>query len=175
MDMIRTAQYFTVVVPDEPGEAARALGKLYEAGVDLLTQTFTTAAIESPPIPEGVVRDGGVKLLAFSAFPRDGGAQLDFVPSAPIAFKTAAQEANLKVKGPKLCFLAEGDDRPGGRAALMKKLADAKIDLAALHAVSSGTGRYGAVFWVKPHDVKKAIQALGLEEPAHDAVVIEST
>jgi hypothetical protein len=131
-ETIRMAQYFKVSVPDKAGEGARAL------------------------------RDAGVNLDAFSGFPRNRRAQLDFVPSDPIAFKAAAKQAKLKVKGPKTCFLAEGEDRPGAGAALMSKLADAKINVTAIQAVCAGAGRYGAIFWVKPRDVKKAAKALGV-------------
>ncbi len=135
MDTIRTVQYFKMGSPDKPGESARTLG---------------------------VLRDAGVNLLAFSGFPRGRRAQLDFVPADPAAFKAAAKQAKLKVKGPKMCFLAEGDDRPGAGADLTARLASAKINITALQAVAAGAGRYGAILWVKPRDVKKAAKALGI-------------
>jgi hypothetical protein len=52
-DEIRRVDYFYIKVPDRPGEGARALGAL---------------------------RDAGVNLLAYSGFPEGRGAQLDFVP-----------------------------------------------------------------------------------------------
>lgn len=134
-DTIHTAQYFKMTAPDKAGEAARALGAL---------------------------RDAGVNLPAFSGFPRGRRAQLDFVVSDAAAFKAAAKQAKLKVQGPKTCFLVEGDDRPGAGAALTEKLASAKINIVALQAVSAGAGRYGAILWVKPRDVKKAAKALGI-------------
>lgn len=134
-DQIRITQYFKVAVPDKPGEGARTLTAL---------------------------RNAGVNLDAFSGFPRNRRAQLDFVPSDPVAFKAIAKQAKLKVKGPKMCFLAEGEDRPGAGAALMGRLADAKINVTAIQAVCAGAGRYGATFWVKPRDVKKAAKALGI-------------
>ena len=72
----------------------------------------------------------------------------------------------MKVKGPKTCFLVEGDDRRGAGAKLTARLTDAKINITALQAVSSGGRRYGAILWVKSRDVKKAAKALGLAEPA---------
>jgi hypothetical protein len=132
-DTIRIAQYFKVTVSDKPGEGARMLTTFRQAGVDL---------------------------LAFSGFPRARRGQLDFVPSDPAIFKTAAKQARVKVEGPKTCFLVEGDDRAGAGAELMATLADAKINVTALQAVTAGAGRYGAILWVKPRDVKKATQAL---------------
>ncbi|MCZ6780036.1 MAG: hypothetical protein O7C73_00150, partial [Nitrospirae bacterium] len=76
MDTIRTAHYFKVQVPDKPGEGARMLEAL---------------------------RNSGVNLLAFSGFPRNRRAQVDFVPEDPSLFKTVARQAKLKVQGPKTC------------------------------------------------------------------------
>ncbi len=135
MDTIRTAHYFKVQVPDKPGEGARMLEAL---------------------------RNSGVNLLAFSGFPRNRRAQVDFVPEDPSLFKTVARQAKLKVKGPKTCFLVDGDDRPGAVAKLMAKLAEAKINVTAIDAVVAGQGRYGALFWVKTRDVKKAAKVLGV-------------
>ena len=134
-DYVRIASYFKMAAPDKPGEGASALGRL---------------------------RDAGVNLLAFSGFPRNRRAQLDFVPVDPIAFKSVAKEAKLKVLGPKVCFLAEGDDRPGAGAELLSRLAEAKVNVTALQAISAGSGRYGAIFWVKPRDVKKTAKLFGI-------------
>jgi len=134
-DYVRIASYFKMAAPDKAGEGARALSLL---------------------------RDAGVNLMAFSGFPRNRSAQLDFVPADPIAFKAVAKQAKLKVLGPKACFLTEGDDRPGAGAELMSRLAAAKINVTALQAISAGAGRYGAILWVKPRDVKKVAKLFGI-------------
>ena len=134
-DTVCTAQYFKMKTSNKAGKGASALASL---------------------------RDAKVNLLAFSGFPLKRRAQLDFVPANPAAFKTAARKAKLKVRGPKTCFLVEGDDRPGTGARLMARLADAKINVTSLQAISAGGGRYGAILWVKPRDVRKAAKALGI-------------
>jgi len=63
-DTIRLVDYFYIEAPDKPGEGARALSYLKEAGVNL---------------------------LAIHAFPKGRRAQVDFVPSDPAAFKAAAK------------------------------------------------------------------------------------
>jgi hypothetical protein len=128
-DTVRLVEYFYVTVPDKPGEAARALNTL---------------------------RHAGVNLLAFSGFPQGRRAQLDFIPADPAAFKQAAKKANWKVVGPRRGFLVYGDDRVGAVADLLERLAAAKINVTAIDAVSVADGRYGAIFWVAPKDVKKA-------------------
>ena len=134
-DTVRTAQYFKMKVANKAGKCAGVLDSLSKAKVNL---------------------------LAFSGFPLKRRAQLDFVPSDPAAFKAAIKKAKLTVRGPKTCFLVEGDDRPGVGARLMSKLAEAKINVTSLQAVSAGAGRYGTILWVNPRDVKKAAKALGL-------------
>jgi hypothetical protein len=128
-DEICTAQYFKITTADKPGEGARVLTAF---------------------------QDAGVNLVAFSGFPRARRGQLDLIPSDPAAFKAAAKQAKLKIEGPKLCFLVNGDDRPGAGAELLSKLAAARINVTALQEVSGGGGRYGAIFWVKPRDVREA-------------------
>jgi hypothetical protein len=133
-ETVRAADYFYVMVPDRPGEGARILGELKSAGVNL---------------------------MAYSGFPSGRGAQLDVVPTDPAAFKAIARQKKWKVKGPKRTFLIEGDDRLGACADVLGRLAAAKINVTAMDAVAAGGGRYAAILWVKPRDVKKAAAVLG--------------
>lgn len=134
-DTIRQVDYFYMLVPHRAGEGARILRALKEAGVNL---------------------------LAFSGFPEQRRAQLDFFPADAAAFKRAAKANKWKVVGPKRGFLIQGDDRVGAIADMVGRLADAKIDVTAIDAVCTD-GRYGALCWVAPRDVKKAMQVLGAQ------------
>jgi hypothetical protein len=134
-ESISQVDYFYVKAPDKPGEAARLLGQLKQAGVNL---------------------------LAFSGFPAGKQAQLDFVPADAAAFQAVAKQAKWKTVGPKKVFLVQGDDRVGALADLLKRLADAKINVTATDAVCAGAGRYGVMLWVKARDLKRAAQALGI-------------
>ena len=133
-DTIRLVEYFYITAPNKPGEGARALNTLKEAGVNL---------------------------LAFSGFPQGRRAQLDFIPADPAAFKQAAKGGKWKVVGPKRGFLVQGDDRVGAVAELLERLGAAKINVSAIDALCVADGRYGAIFWVAPKDVKKAAALLG--------------
>jgi hypothetical protein len=64
-DTVRLVDYFYITLSDRPGEGARALGGLKEAGVHL---------------------------NAFHAFPAARRAQVDFVPSDPGALKKRRQD-----------------------------------------------------------------------------------
>ena len=134
-DATRLVDYYYTMVPDKPGEGAQVLK---------------------------VLRDARVNLLAFSAFPSQRKSQADFVPADPAAFVAAAKAAKLKLKGPKKVFLIDGDDRVGALSEVMAKLGAAKVNVTAVDAVCSGMGRYGALLWVKPKDLKKAAAALGV-------------
>lgn len=133
-DTIQRVQYFYTQVPDKPGEGARILRTLQQEDINL---------------------------LAFSGFPEGRRAQIDLIPADPTALKAAAKKAKLKLKGPKTGFLVQGDDRIGAVAEILGKLAGAKINVTAIDAVAAGLGRYGAIFWVKPREVKKAAELLG--------------
>jgi hypothetical protein len=133
-ETIRLVDYFYITASNTPGEGARALNILKEAGVNL---------------------------LAFSGFPQGRRAQLDFIPADPAAFKQAAKQARWKLVGPKRGLLVQGDDRVGAIAELLERLGTAKINVTAIDAVSTADGRYGAILWVAPKDVKKAASVLG--------------
>ena len=134
-DTIRLVDYFYIEAPDKPGEGARALSYLKEAGVNL---------------------------LAVHAFPKGRRSQLDFVPSDPAAFKAAAKAAKWKVVGPKRAFFLQGDDRVGALVEYAAKLAEAKINVTAVDALTAGAGRFAAIVWVKARDAKRAAKALGV-------------
>ncbi len=132
-DTIRRVQYFYTELPDKPGVGARLLEMLKREKVNL---------------------------LAFSGFPKGRRAQIDFVPADQRAFKAAAKKAQLKLVGPKTAFIIRGNDRVGALADVALKLAKAGINITAVDAVSTGSGRYGAILWVKPRDVNKAAKIL---------------
>lgn len=132
-EIVRQVDYFYIEVANRLGEGAKALQSL---------------------------RAANVNLLAFSGFPSGRRAQLDFFPADAAAFKKVARANRWKLIGPKRGFLVQGDNRIGAVADLVGKLADAKINVIAVDAVSVDE-RYGAVCWVAPRDVKKAAKLLG--------------
>jgi hypothetical protein len=133
-DTVQRVEYFYVHVPNRPGEGARYLGALEEAGINL---------------------------LAFSGFPEGRGSQLDFVPADPKAFRQFARKARWKLTGPRRAFLIAGEDRVGAVAETHRTLAEARINVTAIDAVCAGGGRYGAILWVAPRDFAKAAKLLG--------------
>lgn len=135
-DKTRRVDYFYATVPDRPGEGARLLAKLKEAGVNLLSLT---------------------------AFPKgDGTSQVDFVPEDAAALLKAAQKAGISLSPKKTAFFVQGKDRPGAAAEAFKKLADAGVNVHAANAACGGAGGYGLILWVKPQDVQAASKALGV-------------
>jgi hypothetical protein len=133
-DTIRKADYYYFTAPDKAGEGARIFGAL---------------------------RAAGVNLLAVHAFPSARKSQIDVVPADAVAFLAAAKSAGLKLSKPKTVFLIEGDDRVGALAPTLARLGAAGINVIAVSAIRTGSGRYGALLWVKPRDVMKAAETLG--------------
>jgi prephenate dehydratase len=121
-------------MPDRPGEGARLLAAL---------------------------KASGVNLLALSGFPAGRKSQFDLVPEDAAALRAAAKKLKLALGARKHCFVIQGDDRVGALADTLQKLADAKINVTAIQAVTAGMGRYGAIFWVKPRDVARTAKRLG--------------
>ena len=134
-ETITRVDYFYIETPNKPGEAARVLN---------------------------AIKDAGINLLAFSGFPKGRRAQLDFIPADPVAFAKCAKKAGCKLSKKKSGFLIQGENRIGAGADLLKKLADAKINVTAISAICAGKNQYAALLWVKAPDLKRAAKALGI-------------
>ena len=135
-DFIKRVDYYYTLVPNHPGEGAGVFGAL---------------------------KAGNINLIAFNGFQINAGrAQLDFVPSDKDAFLAAAQKAGIRLVGPKVAFLVQGEDRVGAVTDILGKLEKAHINVVAMQAIASGTGRYGAILWVKPRNIGRAAQFLGV-------------
>jgi hypothetical protein len=135
-DAVRRTEYYYATVPDEPGAGARVLSHLQQARVNL---------------------------AAYLGFPSGNGqSQIDLVPENAGALKQAAENAGLKLTGPKRAFLIQGDDRVGAVADVARKLAEVKVNITGAAACAAGGGRYGMVVWVSPADYEKAAKALGV-------------
>lgn len=133
-DRVRKVSYCTCEVPTRPGQAVAALGALREAGVDL---------------------------LAFTGFPLGGGrAQLDFVTANLAGVRRVGRRHGWRLSRPKKGFLIQGDDRVGAVHRHLARLADARINVTAVDAVTAGAGRYGVILWVRPRDTARAARAL---------------
>jgi len=134
-DIIKRIDYYYAVVPNRPGAGAKFLNAL---------------------------KAGGVNLIALNGFPTGTRrAQIDFIPSDRDAFLSAAQKAGIKLVGPKVAFLIQGEDRVGAVADILGELEQARINVIAMQAITSGTGGYGAILWVKPRNIGRAAQVLG--------------
>ncbi len=134
-ESVRKVDYFYLQSANKAGEGARVLA---------------------------VLREAGVNLLAFSGFPSGRKAQIDFVPEDSVIFKQVAKKAGFSLSAKKSGFLIQGEDKIGAIEQILSKLAAVKINVTAIDAVSGGEGRYGAILWVKPLDVRKAAKALGV-------------
>jgi hypothetical protein len=132
-DTIRKVDYYSTQISNKPGEAFKVLSTLASAGIDL---------------------------LAFSGFPRGRRSQIDVVPEDGRKFNAAARKAGFAFNPKKTGFVIQGDDRPGALADEMRALAEAGVNVTAVDAVAAGAGRFGAILWVKPEDVRKAAKLL---------------
>jgi hypothetical protein len=135
-DDIRIIDYYYLTVPDKPGEAARVLSALRQAGINL---------------------------LGVSAFPHGARrSQLDLIPEDGAAFAKTAKSLGLTLSKAKSGFLIQGEDRPGAIAGITEKLAQANLNITSVQAFCAGSGRCGGMLWVKPLDLRKAAKALGV-------------
>ena len=134
-DRVRKVNYCYPIVPNRAGQGARILGKITQAGINL---------------------------LAYSGFPVGGGrSQLDLVVEDVGPLRRLARRNEWRLSKVKKGFLIQGTDQVGAVHRHLKKLAEAGINITAADAVSAGMGRYGMLLWVKPRDYARAARALG--------------
>ncbi len=106
--------------------------------------------------------DANVNLQAFSGFPVAGGkTQLDLVAKDLAPLRQVAKQQKWKLSRPKKGFLIQGRNRVGAVEQHLERLAEAKINVTAVDAVTAGVGRYGMILWVKARDYVKAGRVLG--------------
>lgn len=107
------------------------------------------------------IRDAGISLQAFTGFPSGGGkAQVDLVADKLGPLRTLAKKEGWRLSKTKKMFIVQGNDETGAIYKVIKRLADAKINITAVDAVAAGKGRYGMLMWVKQKDYRKAARAL---------------
>jgi hypothetical protein len=134
-DRVRKVTYSYVKVPSRPGQGARILAGLKEAGVNL---------------------------LAYSGFPAGGGkAQIDLVSSDLGAISRVARKQGWRLSKTKKGFLVQGEDKVGAVQRHLQKLATGGVNVTAADAVTAGKGRYGMILWVKAKDYARAARLLG--------------
>lgn len=134
-DRVRRINYAYVKVPNRPGQGARITDQ---------------------------VRQAGVNLLAYTAFPTRGGkAQVDLIAEDLGAIRRIARRNGWRLSDTKKGFLVQGDDQVGAVHHHLKKLAEQRINVTAADAVSAGRGRYAMLLWVKPKDYAQAATVLG--------------
>ena len=132
----RRVEYFHTTVPDQPGEAFRFLSALADAGVDLLA--FTA-------VPVGLLRT-----------------QLTIFPADPTRLKREAILQGLTIDGPHGAILVQGEDAPGALIDVHQRLYEANVNVYASSGVANGQGGYGYVIYVRPEDVDRAADTLGV-------------
>ena len=133
---IRRVEYFYTSVRDRPGEAYQLLAHLAEMGLNLLA--FTA-------VPVGPLH------TQLTLFPADSGKML-----------ATAQRAGFKIDGPHQAFLVQGDDELGALADIHQKLFQANVNVYASSGVTDGRGSFGYVVYLRPEDMERAEEVLGL-------------
>jgi prephenate dehydratase len=136
-DTIKTVTYFSLTVPNKPGEGARLLAGLEEAGVNL---------------------------TGLWGYPVKGKlAQIDLAPEDAKAFAKVARKLGASAAQKQTAILVQGKDRVGALTAAMAKLAAVGVNVHAAQAIASGVGRFGCLLQVSAADLKKAKKVLGVK------------
>ena len=133
---IRRVEYFHTTVPDQPGEAFRFLSALADVGLNLMA--FTA-------IPVGLLRT-----------------QLTIFPDDPARLETHMARLGLDMEGPHEALLVQGRDAPGALVGIHERLYQADVNVYATTGVAGGSGGYGYVIYLRPEEMARAADALGI-------------
>jgi len=134
-DRVKKVNYAYVTVPNRAGQGEKILHELRQAGVNM---------------------------LAFTAFPAKAGkSQIDIVAENMAALRRVAKKNDWRLSKTKRGFLVQGKDEVGAVHRLVRKLATERVNVTAADAVAAGKGRYGMILWVKPKDYSRAARLLG--------------
>jgi prephenate dehydratase len=127
-------EYYSVVVPNKPGQGAHLLSAFKEAGVDFV-------GIWGYPV-------GKTK------------SRIDLVAVDAALLKQAAKQLKIELGKKQTAFHITGEDHPGAVAEVLAKLAAKGINVYAVQAVGAGNGRFGALIQVDQDGVRKATNVL---------------
>ncbi len=134
---VRRVRYYHITVRDRPGEGSRVLSDLGSEGVEL---------------------------LAFTAVPTGPGmAQIRVFPEDGEALVRAAERSGIALQDPGEAFLVRGDESLEALTRIHRNFADAGINIYASNGVFDGHGGYCCIIHVRPEDVERAAEVLGVE------------
>ena len=109
----------------------------------------------------GALRGAGINLHAFTGFPAGGGkSQVDLVSDDITGIRRLAKKEGWRLSDTNKAFLVQGGDEIGAIHRVIKRLAEARINVIAADAVAAGAKRYGMILWVRPKDYRAATRVL---------------
>lgn len=134
---IHPETYFSIFTKDEPGKLAKIMAVLTEQGIDL----------------SGLWGFG-------EAY---GNAQVVAVPHDHDKFRKVADQAGWKITE-GICFRLEGENKTGALVEILNKIAEEKLNIVALDAISVDD-QFGCYLWGSDSDEVTLSQVLGLRVP----------
>jgi hypothetical protein len=154
VDLVEKIHCQGILTDDDTAHTAEIIDALTDSGVDLL------ALLESQHSP--------------------GRAQVDLITRDTELLAETADEMGWILSERRPGFLVQGNDSPNAVSETLTRLADAQIQVASVHAIAAGPGRFGALLLVKPAEEERASEVLhALREDAEvldpvDEAAVES-
>jgi hypothetical protein len=88
--------------------------------------------------------------------------QLTIFQDDPGRLQAEGGRLRLDLDGPHGALLVRGADVPGALVEVHERLYDAGVNVYAANGVAGSEGRYGYVIYVRPEEMSRATEALGV-------------
>jgi hypothetical protein len=145
VDLVEKIHCQGILTDDDTARTAEIIDALTDSGIDLL------ALLETQHSP--------------------GRAQVDLITRDSELLAETADEMGWTLSERRPGFLVQGNDRPNAVSETLTRLADAQIQVASVHAISAGPGRFGALVLVKPAEEQRASDVLQALQEESEAVL----
>ncbi|MCX7984992.1 MAG: hypothetical protein N3A63_08850 [Bacteroidetes bacterium] len=106
------------------------------------------------------LKEKNISLKSLWGYSKENGVADVFIVGKDEGKVQRALPSSITVLEKSTVFFLQGTDKAGALLKMLQILADARINIRALHAIAV-SGKYGSLLWVNEGDIEKTARVLG--------------